>query len=126
MKVVSVVEYRLYRTGLVAILELPEGFASPQQIRKMRDAVRRELIDGTSKLIVDLSRCTYTNSGLLGALGEMYTSFTNINGHILFAAPQQGVQGLFHLLKLDQVFEMAETVDAALARLATRHERATA
>ena len=126
MTEVGILEYRLYRTGLVAVLELPEGFASPQQISKMRDAVRKELVDGTSTLIVDLSRCTYTNSRLLGALGEMYTSFTNINGHILFAAPQQGVQGLFHLLKLDQVFEVVETVDVALARLATCHERASA
>lgn len=119
-------EYRLYKTGLVAILEIPEGFTSPQQINKMRDAVRKELVDGTNKLVVDLGRCTYANSTLVGALVAMYTSFTNINGHILYAAPQHGVQHLLHILKLDLVFEIVESVDAALERLAKRHQPASA
>lgn len=119
-------ECRLYKTGLVAILEIPEGFMSPKQIGKMRDAVRKSLVEGTNKLIVDLSRCNYANSMFVGVLVEMYTSFTNIGGLIVYAAPQPGVLQLLRTLRLDQVFEIVENVDAALARLAKRHEQASA
>ncbi len=119
-------EYRLYKIGLVGILEIPDGFTSPQQITKMRDAARKSLVDGTNKLLVDLGRCTYVNSMLVGALVELYTSFTNISGCIVFAAPRPEVQHLFHKLKLDQVFEIVETVDAAQALLEKRHVRASA
>lgn len=118
--------YRLYKTGLVAILEIPEGFVSPQETNKMRDAVRKELADGTNQLVVDFGRATYINSLFVGALVEMYTSFTNINGNILLTEPQPAVRHLLEVLKLDKVFEIVETVDAALARLGKRHERATA
>jgi len=123
MKRENPMEHRLYKTGLVAILETPEGFVSPQQIDKMRDAVRKTLVEGTNKLIVDLGRTNYINSMFVGVLVEMYTSFTNIKGHIIFAAPQPPVLQLLRTLKLDQVFEIVENVDAALARLAQRQQQ---
>jgi len=123
MKRESVMEYRLYKTGLVAILETPEGFVSPQEIGKMRDAVRKTLVEGTNKLIVDLGRSNYINSMFVGVLVEMYTSFTNISGNIVYAGPQPAVLQLLRTLKLDQIFEIVENVDAALARLAQRHQK---
>ena len=118
--------FKLYKSRLVAILELPEGFISPREIGKMRDAVRRELVEGTDKLVVDLGRATSLNSMLIGALVEMYTSFTNISGHILFAAPNHRAQNLLRALRLDRVFEIVTTVDHALHEMEKRHTRASA
>jgi len=119
-------KHRLYKSKLVSILEIPEGFVSPREIVKMRDAVRKELVDGANKMVVDLGRSTHMNSMLVGALVEMYTSFANISGHILYAAPPASVRNLFHGLRLDQVFEVTPTVDRALALLEEQRSRASA
>ncbi len=118
--------FKLYKSRLVAILELPEGFISPREIGKMRDAVRAELVEGTDKLVVDLGRATSLNSMLIGVLVEMYTSFTNISGQILFAAPNHRAQNLLQALRLDRVFEIVTTVDHALHEMEKRHTRASA
>lgn len=117
--------HRLYKTGLVGILELPGGFVDPREIVKMRDGVRRALTEGTDKLVVDLGHATNVNSMMVGAMVEMYTSFTNVGGFILFAAPSPNIEVLLHTLRLDQVFEIVPTVDEALARLSERHSHAS-
>ena len=111
---------QLTQTGLVAILRLPEGFMSEKEVRNMRDAVRKGLVHGNNKLVVDLGVADRINSMVIGALVEMYTSYTNIDGHILFANPRERAKALFSILKLDQVLEFAATVDIALARLQPR------
>ncbi len=117
--------HRLYKTGRVGILELPEGFLDPREIIKMRDGVRRMLTGGTDKLVVDLGRATNVNSMMVGAMVEMYTSFTNLDGFIVFAAPSPSTDALLHTLRLDQVFEIAPTVDEALTRLSEQHNHAS-
>jgi anti-anti-sigma regulatory factor len=102
------------------IKKLPEGFMSEKEVRKMRAAVRKELVNGNDRLVVDLGIATHVNSIVIGALVEMYTSYRNNDGSILFARPTPQVRMLLEALRLDRVFEIVSTLTAAADRLDTR------
>jgi anti-anti-sigma factor len=104
----------------IAVLTLFKGFLNDREIHTLREAVRKILLGGKSKLVVDLGSATHMNSMLVGSLVEFYTSYTNAGGWVLFAQCQDHCKVLFRVLKLDRVFEFTESVEEALGRLRAR------
>jgi anti-sigma B factor antagonist len=67
------------------------------------------------QLIVDLSRVTYVDSSGLAVLIEGMQNVEEYGGKFALAGLQQSVRDIFELARLDQVFRIFPTVDAALA-----------
>ena len=112
--------FRLYTRGTIAVLKLSEGFMSHGELQRVREAVRKSMCDGNRKLVVDLHSTTHVNSMMIGAFVEMYTSYTNVGGRVVFANLTRRVEVLFEVLKLDRVFEIAASVGAAFDLLEVR------
>ena len=103
-----------------AVLTLFKGFLNDLEVHALREAVRKLLAGGKTKLVVDLGNATHMNSMLVGSLVEFYTSYSNAGGWVLFAHCREHCRVLFRVLKLDRVFEFTDTVDEALALLKVR------
>ncbi|MBN2364724.1 MAG: anti-sigma factor antagonist [Calditrichaeota bacterium] len=81
---------------------------------KLSDKVKSYANSGVRKLIIDLGQISLLNSSYgLGVLAACWGYMNRVNGKLLFANPSPKVQRLLEITKLNQVFEIFETVDAA-------------
>lgn len=84
-------------------------------------SLRRELTlcaEGrTSALLLDFRRVGYIDSSGLAILIEYLKSASQFGGKLALFGLEKKVASLFELVRLDQLFVIAEDQDAALARL---------
>ena len=66
------------------------------------------------QLVVDLSRVTYVDSSGLAVLIEGMQNVEEYGGQFALAGLQETVRSIFEIARLDQVFHIFPTVDAAL------------
>jgi anti-sigma B factor antagonist len=85
--------------------------ASPEVAESLRTMTEKK----PKQLIVDLSRVTYVDSSGLAVLIEGMQNVEEYGGKFALAGLQQSVRDIFELARLDQVFRIFPTVDAALA-----------
>ncbi|MGZ4985579.1 MAG: STAS domain-containing protein [Chthoniobacterales bacterium] len=67
------------------------------------------------QLVVDLSQVSYIDSSGLAVLIEGMQNVAAYGGKFSLAGLQEGVRPIFEIARLDQVFQIYPTVDAALA-----------
>src|SRR3712207_2280638 len=67
------------------------------------------------QLVVDLSQVSYIDSSGLAVLIEAMQNVAAYGGKFALAGLQEGVRPIFEIARLDQVFQIYPTVDAALA-----------
>ena len=67
------------------------------------------------QLVVDLSQVSYIDSSGLAVLIEGMQNVAGYGGKFSLAGLQDGVRPIFEIARLDQVFQIYPTVDAALA-----------
>jgi anti-sigma B factor antagonist len=85
--------------------------------RTFRAAVTQAIDNGTTKLVVDLSRATFIDSSGLGALLGAYRSAHDAHGELRLAAPLPQVHDILTLMRLDRVLPPYDTTDQALSGL---------
>jgi anti-sigma B factor antagonist len=74
------------------------------------------MIDGKPKqIVVDLTKVTYIDSSGLAVLIEGMQNVEAYGGRFALVGLQAGVRPIFEIARLDQVFQIYPTVDAALA-----------
>ena len=67
------------------------------------------------QVVVDLSRVIYVDSSGLAVLIEGMQNVEEYGGKFALAGLQETVRSIFELARLDQVFQIFPTLDAALA-----------
>jgi anti-sigma B factor antagonist len=84
-----------------------------------RERVRNALT-GTPKVVIDLSRVDYLDSGGLGILVGLHLSAKKRGGDIKLLCPNQRVQNVLAHTKLNTVFSSYRTLEEALADFSGR------
>lgn len=74
------------------------------------------------KLVIDVSDTYFIDSSASGALVASWRFVKRNNGEMKIAGPSQHLKSLFRLVRLSQVVEMYETVDAAVASFADKKD----
>jgi anti-sigma B factor antagonist len=74
-------------------------------------------VEGTNKLIVDLSEVETCDSSGLSAILVANRIVHSISGYIRLAAPSDKVYSLIKITQLDRVLQVCETVDEAVLEL---------
>lgn len=72
-----------------------------------------------TKLIIDLSGVSMMNSSGLGELVRVTAQANTQECQLVLAAPSPFVEGVLQTTRLDRFFDVAPTVDAAIATLRT-------
>ncbi len=83
---------------------------------QVRSAVMRALSDGVSDLVLDLGRVEFIDSFGLGVLVGALKRVRAADGRLKLVVTEARVQALFKLTGLESVFDLVDTVDAALAK----------
>jgi len=94
-------------SGRLALAEVAEARG------KLKDIAET----GTGKLIVDLSGTTFMDSGGLSVLVSAFKATQGRQGRMVLAAPTANIQSLIELTRLQQIFEIFQTRESAVAAL---------
>jgi anti-sigma B factor antagonist len=73
---------------------------------------------GHRRLIVDLGSVAHVDSGGVRALVRGYWTLYQNGGRVSLAKPRENVRRVFHILRLDTVFPIYDSVEAALSDVA--------
>ena len=76
-----------------------------------------EMLPESSLILVDLSEVAFLDSTGLGALVAARTSAIEAGGNLPLVCDRERILKLFTITGLDQVFQIFQTVDAAVAEL---------
>lgn len=97
---------------IIAVAGELDVVSAPQ----VRSAVMRALSDGVSDLVLDLGRVEFIDSFGLGVLVGALKRVRAADGRLKLVVTEARVQALFKLTGLESVFDLVDTVDAALAK----------
>jgi anti-sigma B factor antagonist len=89
-------------------------------------AMYRALDGGASCVVLDLSRLSYISSWGLGSLVRVHHHFAAKEGRIAFANLHSTVATILRISRLDRLFDLYPTVQAALAAAAKWPKRKAA
>jgi anti-sigma B factor antagonist len=101
--------------GEVLIVSLHGKIMSSQDTVEMHNAVRAAIEANTRNVVLDLSGLDWMNSTGLGGLVAASGRLRNVDGHLKLAAPNATVSSLLALNKLNLIFDIFPTVEAAVA-----------
>ncbi|MBO0613434.1 MAG: hypothetical protein RL122_2846 [Pseudomonadota bacterium] len=80
---------------------------------ELKHQIAQLLDDGATRIVLDLSQVTFMDSSSLGALVSLLKMVGN-RGDLIIAGAKGIVAELFKLTRMDRVFRMADSVDAAV------------
>lgn len=83
--------------------------------QELKDQILTAFLAGARRIVLDLSGTEYIDSSGCGVLVSVSKQLRDRGGELVLAGLTGDVQLLFTLTKLDQLFTIAESVDAALA-----------
>jgi len=103
----------LYKTEVTVIQFQARVDAS--YVGSIREALKELTRSNHDKFVVDLTDTSFIDSQGLGILVSLLRAARAVGGTVHLVNPSdEGVQRLFSVTKLDQVFEMFDTVEEAL------------
>ena len=105
------------KIGHVLILRLNEARLDASRAPALREALLDQITAGHDRIVLDLSLTEFMDSSSLGAL---VTAIKRIGtrGTFAIAGAQGAVARLFALTRMDRVFALYPTTDAAVAQSA--------
>ena len=98
--------------GAIAVVEGPSQFTIDNRA-EVRQRVRTELEQGRATVVVDLSGTEYVDSAGLGTLVLLNKEARAAGGCLVLAGLSDHVRDLLRLVRLDEVFAIAATVEEA-------------
>ncbi len=96
----------------MAVVEGPTQFIIHNRA-EVRQRVRAQLEQGRSTVVVDMSRTEYVDSAGLGTLVLLNKEARAAGGCLVLAGLSDHVRDLLRLVRLDEVFTIAATVEEA-------------
>lgn len=96
----------------MAVVEGPTQFIVDNR-SDVRQRVRAQLQQGRATVVVDLSRTEYVDSAGLGTLVLLNKEARAAGGCLVLAGLSDHVRDLLRLVRLDEVFTIAATVEEA-------------
>lgn len=103
----------------VVVLHLRDKLMGGVECAEIKDTVQELLSRGYRYMVIDFSKLLWSNSTGIGALISCYHNFQQQGGRLKFARPSPKIQFYLHISKLDTIFEIYDTVEAAVASFAS-------
>lgn len=102
-----------------AVLKLSGRILSDEGLAELLSQVETTVAAGSKNWLCDLSELTYCNSTGLNLFVRILTKSRNAGGDCALANLQPGVQKLFELSKLNEIFTSYASIEEAMERYNT-------
>jgi anti-sigma B factor antagonist len=106
-----------YTQGEFTVAVIGETRMDAAVAPELKHQIAQLLDDGATRIVLDLSQVTFMDSSSLGALVSLLKMVGN-RGDLIIAGAKGIVADLFKLTRMDRVFRMADSVDAAVGAVA--------
>lgn len=106
------------KRGALAIVSVDIKRVDAQNARAFRDELTALLNAGSTSLILDMSTVEFVDSSGLGALVGIFKSI-GPRGDLALASPRPPVEKMLKLTRMDRVFRLFATLDAATEAVAS-------
>lgn len=103
-----------YTKNQVVVLEPAGKIMIDRGVRELDEKLKALLGEGQKKVIIDWGKTDWIGSAVISTLVDHYTKFKEIGGNIKLACLTQEVQKIIAVTKLISVFEVYDTLHAAL------------
>lgn len=113
-----VLDYKITEKNSIQILVLKGELIDKNQATDLLKNVDELLESGKNKLLIDLSDLKYINSSGLNVLIQLLTKTRTSGGESVIYNVSKKVNELLIITKLNTLFKIAETKEAALKLLA--------
>ena len=90
---------------------------SAQASRDFHELFQSLVAEGKRKFVIDLTETPWTNSLGVGMLMGAYISVKNHGGEVVLAKPSERIQDLLRVTRLYQVFDVFDSLEAAVDHL---------
>lgn len=101
----------------IDIVEI-EGRLTLIEVTDAREKLKSIAEAGTGKMVIDLGKTTFMDSGGLAVLISVFKVMQARSGKLVLSAPSTSIQSLIELTRLQHVFEIFQTTDGAVEVLA--------
>jgi anti-sigma B factor antagonist len=108
----------------IAVFDLSGHLVFDEGDRLFRDQVKAFAAAGGRRLIVDLSRVTYVDSGGIGSLVEMYLHLVRRGGQLKILRPSASSRRVLQITQLDTVLDIFDEEEQAIRSVDMRAMRA--
>lgn len=99
----------------VAVIAV-DGFLDAHTAPQFEQVLQQEIADGRVKLVIDCARLTYISSAGLGVFMGFIEEVREQRGDIKVCGLTPKVRQVFEILGFETIFELFDTVQAALDR----------
>jgi anti-sigma B factor antagonist len=103
------------KVGEIGVLSLSGRLLLGEDCAVLHEAIRQQLSDGTSKLVINLAACTYVDSAGLGELVSGLAAARKTGGDMKLSNLSKRVGDLLRVTHLYKVFDVRDEEKAALA-----------
>jgi len=103
----------------VKVLVLDGGLGYDNH-RVFREQIQPITSQPKAKLVVDLQRVSYLSSWGIGSLLSLATSVRRNGGDVAFASLHGGISEVIHMMRLNTVFDLYDSVEEAARVLRQR------
>ena len=107
-------QFDVVNTQGATVISLQGQFIGGDETDALRDVLRQSGSRRKAKVIIDFANVTYVNSAFLGVMLSSNAIVARNLGSIAFAAVPTSIKDVLGVTKLDLVFPLFDTVQAAL------------
>jgi len=112
-------EYQFEFHDDIAVLTLSGDLIGENDGMEIIDKVNDVINTNISKCAIDISAVRYINSSGIGVLITALTKFRNKGGDVYLINPSEQVKKLLIVTKLNAIFNIVDTREAAMDKLAS-------
>ncbi|MCC6349576.1 MAG: STAS domain-containing protein [Candidatus Eisenbacteria bacterium] len=105
------------QVGDITVVSPTGWLVGGEETDRLEDQVRELLANGNRRLVIDLGGIAMMNSLAVGALMGCRQSYRNRDCHMVLCGLNTRLARMFLITQLTLVFELHETLEAALAAL---------
>lgn len=102
--------------GKVCLIEI-EGEVNAEHASQLKKALAQAREESSKNFVLDLSRVSFIDSTGLGILISLMRQLKDDKGKLRLAGLQDEVRSIFEITRLFRVFEISNTVEAALQEM---------
>lgn len=96
------------------VIQLKGNLVGGPDAQTFRSKLYDLIEENKNKVVVDMANVKFMNSSGLGILISGYTTLKNASGELKLAHISDNVQGVLNITKLNQIFNVYDSVDEAL------------
>lgn len=107
------------RVGDVAVLTVGGLLRIGGEAEELKERLQQVIAQGTNNILMSAGQLTYIDSFGLGELVACLTTVRKSGGSLKLAQPTEFVRDVLRITRLDRVFELYDSDEAALASFST-------